>query len=123
MPAFVSGLDILCESGNSSGFLMQTKLVPHCIGELLRARPSLTSELDGGLDVAVLPYFSSLNLLSKSEGLPAELRIITHANSRAKVKKQLKWLTVSEHTQTRAHTILEIIAFTRLAHISVYVSQ
>lgn len=98
---------------------MQTELAPHCKQKLLRARPSLTSEIDGGLS----PYFSSLNLLSKSEGLPAELRIITHANSRAIVKKQLKWLTVSEHTQTHAHTILEIIAFTRLAHISVDVSH
>lgn len=74
------------------------------MGELLHARPSLTSEIDGTLDVAVLSYFSSFNLLSKSKGLPAELRIITHANSRVIVKKQLKWLTVSGHTQTHAHT-------------------
>lgn len=74
---------------------MQTELAPHCAEELLSARPSLTSEIDGALDVAVSPYFSSLNLLSKSEGLPAELKIITHANSRAIAKKQLKWLTVS----------------------------
>lgn len=88
-----------------AGFLTQTELAPHCIGELLHARPSLTPEIDRALDVAVSPYFSSLNLLSKSEGLPAERRIITHANSRAIVKKQLKWRTVSEHTQTRACTL------------------
>lgn len=113
MPDFISGLGI---SDRISAALYSIRELPH-------SRPSLTSEIDGALDVAVSPYFSSLNLLSKSKGLPAELRIITHANSRAIVKKQLKWLTVSEHTQTRAHTILEIIAFTRLAHISVYVSQ
>lgn len=112
-PGFVSGLGI---SDRISAALYSIRVRPH-------SRPSLTSEIDGALDVAVLPYFSSLNLLSKSKGLPAELRIITHANSRAIVKKQLKWLTVSEHIQTRVHTILEIIAFTRLAHITVYVWQ